>query len=418
MCNWRKQASETLGFKSMNELAEKSGVPSGTLSWVCRGERGLTSENAYKLIAAIRNRKYQKGWDYTKSAVMLAEVITFMRLRHAHECNGNAQEITPSEIEEWVQYYLRNHIYPKIDYSDTLNNAELQYETDGILLSFLESFKSWNTRYDFSLLEKVQQMFHSNSSFLIDVVGDAMRKDDFYELVRDIYTEIRYISHLCGKCDFVKDLSIWLIQQSSLKKDLQTKVKAQITLSWILSNQREESSLKDAKRYLEASWSTIHESNILAVLALNDMDVVALLAELHLRFPIRLYETGLINIHDINFIQLMKESKCLLKMASQFCSSSKRLQTRYEIALFYQHGIYLYHLRDYESAIFQFEEILDDVDLIGWVRLEQAIYTWLATLYEILGKEEKVREILPLINVSYLIKRQAILSEIESRLGC
>lgn len=417
MSYWKKKGAAELGFSSFTELSKKSGVGSGTLSQIYRGLRPVSLENSKQLISAVQDRNFQKGWSYRKSAAEFAEIMNFTRYRYAHEQGIEAAKvraITDSEVNSWFQYYSQRIISKRVDPSERFKIARLVDNTEGTLIELLRAMRSWKMKHDFDLSDWVQQSFNENRFILVPTVYSAMQNESCYDLVRDIYTECLYTAHLCGAQEFVKNVSEWLAEQAALRGDVITNAKAKLTLAWILSNKKTRRDLECAQQYLGEVWFTATETDFLKHVPESDIDIVAMLAEAYLRMPIRLYEVGLAPLHEINFENRTKKSNWLLDNARLFPSLSRRLQQRYRIPIRYQRGIYFYRIGRYDQSLVSFRSLLEPVETIGWIRLEQAVYTWMGTLYKTLNDEHKLNEVMSKINVEYLTKRQKIKEELSS----
>ena len=414
MSTWKKQGAEWLGFSSFTQLANVAGISSGTLSHIYKGQRGVSEENSRKLITAIQDQQCKEGWNHKRAAAELAAVINFSRHQYSAETKTTVKTISESEIQVWFQYYCTWTLSKQGDPSERLKIALLSDNTEDTLTEILRRMRSWKMKHDFDLSDRVQQSFRDNRAILVATVRSAMAENGLYELVRDTYREYLYTAHLCGECEFIKDVSEWLVEQAALEGDICTQVKAKVTLAWLLSNERTQETLQRAQEYLEEVWSIVNRTEFLRHLPSDDMDVVAMLAEIHLRIPIRLSEAGLASLREVDFNNMVKDSNALLDRTRQFPIVHPRLQKRYRIPIRYQHGIYFYRIGNYKEALSSFKSIIDPVEMLGWIRLEQAIYTWMATIHKALSDDESFRDVMSKIDNEYFVKRQKIKQELSS----
>lgn len=412
----REKAAKELGFRNLSELARKSGVNEGDISKISRGIIRLSNQKAHKLIEAIINRNYQKGWDYLESASQLAEVLNFLLSNFAYldkkEVNL-ANLIDDKDVERWYFYYINDLEKAQADLNDQLELIRLSEDTQKILEYILEFLKSWKVKHDFDYLDKVQHKLNQNRLIIIPGINRGM-EEGFYPLIKDIFTEIRHIAHLCGEFDLVKTMSEWLIDNSFLEKDVNTQLKAMATLAWTLTSNRERRKLHQAEKIVKEAWNIIEFNNFLDYIPANDIDTIAILCELKPRLNIRIYERS-INLLSIDkFNEIIDESFRMLHKPKSFKLLDNRLKIRYKIPLNYQKGVYLYWKKSYEESIQEFDYVAECANIIGWNRVEQAAYSWLATLCREVENDDLCLNYLQKIDSMHLIKRQIIRARIYS----
>jgi tetratricopeptide (TPR) repeat protein len=405
----RKEAASALGFKNMAELARVADVYDGDICKIYKGIIRLSDKNAHKLVKAVMQRR---GWTYLEAASQLVEVLNYLRNHYAYSQNKSVKQIEDTDVRRWHQDYLKELSKAIIDFDDPLNIVTLSSSTEEILDCLLKFLRSWETKHDFGLFDKVEQKFQQNKSLIVIPGIRRGMEEGFYSQIKDIYTEIRHIAHLCREFELVRNMSDWLIERSKHYQDIQTEVKAKVTLAWTHTSDRSQSSLFTAQQLVKDMWNVVNSTNFLNNVCCEDMDVIAILCELRLRLAIRLEEQQLRPLEVSKFNQLKSESEEVLKRSVSFQSLSSRLKTRYELPLDYQEGVYLYRLGQYEEAREKFEYIAKKAELIGWIRVEQAAYSWLATLWVRTGQREEVVKMLEKINVIYLPKRQQIREQI------
>ena len=414
MSDWKKQGAEWLGFSSFTQLAKISEISSGTLTHVYKGERGLSKANSIKLISAVHGKKCKEGWNIKRTIAEIVEALNFCRSQYAAERGVQAVLLGEAEIEVLFSNYCDWIISKQGDTSERLKIAILADNPEDTLTRILLRMKSWKMKHDFDLADRVQQSFRDNRAILVSTVHLAMEENVLYELIRDTYKEYLYTAHLCGECDFIREVSEWLVERAAIEGDEFTYVKAKLTIAWLLSNERQPRTLQRAQECVEEVWSIISETDFLKHVLPDDVDIVAMLAEMNLRLPIRLSEAGLLSLDTVDFDCMVKTSNNLLDRTRHLPVVNRRLQQRYRIPIRYQHGIYHYRIGSLRTALASFQSIIDPVEMLGWIRLEQAIYTWMATIYKELGNEHNFNIVMSKINVEYLKNRQRIKQELSS----
>ena len=409
-----KQASTALGFPSMNALASSAGMHSGTLVSVYSGKRPLSDNDADKLINAVR---HQNGWSYLKSASQLAGVLNFLQHHRAHLNNTPIRELSDNDVKQWHRNYLKQ-LERDRSISRTLDLESLQLPTPELLKKVLDYLNDWDMKHDFEHLDKMQESFcDKHSKLIIPAIKRGMQEDDCYDILKQIYSRIRYIAHLSEKIDFVVELSKWFLKQSQCNGDMQVRISALGTLSWELTKQNTQKSLERAKKYVEEAWEIANSSLFLEQIDTENMDILALLTEVRLRLEnCRNQKSGL-PIRALHFAEIVNGSRELLKKPTCWNTVSPRLKLRYQIPLDYQYGICLYRCGEYDKSRQTFEVIVKQTNVMGWVRVEQAAYSWIATIHEVQRNRPQLFEVLPKINVLYLDNRQAIREEIIKRMG-
>lgn len=415
MTSINNQASIALGFPSMNALANNAGIHSGSLVGVYSGKRPLSDDNADKLIHAIR---YKNGWSYLESAFQLAGVLNFLQHHRAHLHETPVREISDSDVKRWHRNYLKEIAQSRNSSSKALDIESLQLPTPELLKKVLDYLTTWDMKHDFDHLDKMQESFcEKYSQLIVPAIKRGMQESNCYDLLKQIYSAIRYIAHLCEKIDFVMELSTWFLKKSQHNGDMQVRVSALGTLAWELSKQNTESSLERARKNVEEAWQIANSSLFLEQLNPEDMDIMALLTEVRLRLEICLHKESDSSLHSIDFENLVCESKTLLNKARSWMAVSPRLKLRYELPLDYQYGVYLYHLGEYDQSYCRFEALVRKTNVMGWTRVEQAAYSWIATIHEAQKNRIELSKVLKKINVIYLANRQAIREEIIGRMG-
>lgn len=384
---WRATVADTLGFSSFSELTEKSGIPPGNMSRICRGIDGLSDRNAHKLIEAIFNRNYQKGWDYLESAIQLAESLNFLRSHSGHFEERDVRLIEDEDVKRWYCYYLETLKSTQTNLDKQLEIIRISSDTKTNLENTLALLKSWNMKHDFYYLDHVKDKFKQSKSIIIPSIKRGMA-ENFYENIKAIFTEIRHIAHLCEEFEFVTEMSEWLIKTFSSTEDIYTQIKAKTTLAWTFTSNGQRQNLCRAQVLTQELWRVITDDDFIESMPCEDIDVIAILCELRLRLPIRLYEKEMRSLTDDKFNNLFQDSRRIIKKIKKLESLELRLKLRFEIPLLYQKGIYLYRKERYEDSRKEFKRVACCANLIGWGRVEQAAYSWLATASEKIGEKD------------------------------
>lgn len=404
-----------LGFKSLSSLAKAADVNSGTLSAIYMGKRPLNDSVADKLIEAIR---YQNGWSYLDTAFRLVEVLNFLQKHLAHFHGTRVRELTSNDVKRWSCSYHERLKQPQSHRPEPLNLENSYLPVKERLQRVLDYLKYWEMKHDYGYLDEVQRAFDKYYSTLIaPSIKQGMQKDDCYELMKQIYDEIKYIAHFCGEFDFVVEMSTWFIKQSKHNGDTHVRVNALATYAWVLSSQNTPTSLEKAQVHVREAWAIANSIAFLEQITPEGMDVLALLTELRLRLTIRLFKDRYSSLRSIDFDNMLTESRKLLKKPESWQELSSRLKMRYELALDYQHAVYLYHLGEYNQSLLIFKAIRERTNIMGWIRVEQAALSWIASILKATENREELAKVLQRINVPYLSHRQAIREDILGWMG-
>ncbi len=415
---WRDKVIARLGFKDMAALARAAGVNDGDLSGISRGTRKPSNAVAHKLILAIRDCNYQKGWNYAEAALYFQDTFNYLRGYYAQQRGEKAVFIDEEDILKWYDSYLYCTSQQQEDFAEPLSIIAASTSVGESLSYLLESLKNWKMKHDFDLLGKKKYRFQHNKAFIIKpTLYRAMKEEQYYEQIKAIYTEIRHIAYLCGAFELVQSMSYWLRDQAKQRHDIQTEVKTKVTIAWMQTSFNSTQSLQDAKQLVQAVNGIVSASSFLAEVSAEDMDVIATLAELRMRLEIRLAQKCYLPLSLERFNKLSEESEVLLCSPASFHALPTRLQSRYTIPLDYQYGVYLHSLRDYEGAQLKFESIVARANRIGWIRIEQAAYSWLAESFEKMGDRENCCAMLEKMTVPYLPKRQLIRANIRANIA-
>lgn len=403
----RLKATRALGFPRLKSLTTAADVSSGTFSHICRGKRAITDEVADKLICAIQE---QNGFSYLESAHRLAEALNYVQHHNAYYYKTPVKEITKTDLKRWHQHYF-DKLRPAGPRKDSAKVSINHKDPTKVLLKQVYCFlQSWETKHDLNEFSKVKQNFEENYSHFIEFsLNKAMREGGrHYDALKKIYPEIRYIAHLCHKFDFVVRMSTWLINQAEAAEDIPTKVSAIATYAWELTSDNTPSTLKTAQQYVDEIWQVAASETFLRTIVPEYMDTISLLAELRLRLAIRQAQHNPSLLADLSFDQLLQESRSFLTDSNCFQELPSNLKKRYELSLSYQHGVYLYHVGDHRQSLLKFQEVAQTTRLMGWVRVEQAAYSWLATLFEAMGLYQELSEILQITDVACLFNSYRI----------
>jgi plasmid maintenance system antidote protein VapI len=412
----QKKAVNELGFQSLSELAAKSDISESNISRIFGERIKLTDDKAYKLIEAVKQQNYTKGWDALQSASLLAEVLNYVRNHLACIDGREAQpEINDEDVKRWHDNYVEKLQRRQRDFDDNFDMIKTTPNVDENLRAILEFSKSWIMKHDFSYLSRVEPIFRRNQPFIISNMRQGMEQGLFGD-IKNVFTEIRHIAHLCDAFDFVTQVSEWLLEHSFAYGDMCTYVKAKGTLAWTLTSSREEQNLYEAQNMTKHAWELLKNPEILNQIDSKNADVVATICELRLRIPVRLHMNGNQSLIREDFEFFKSESQRMMNRYQALHALDCRLEQRYQIPLQYQNGIYLYLQRKYEEARKEFENIAYCSNLIGWVRVEKGAYSWLATLTEEIGDIEACRKCLAKIDEKARPKRQAIRDKIMNRI--
>lgn len=409
------EAAQALGFKSLRSLADAADVNNGTFSGIYRGKRSLNDSDADKLIEAIR---YQNGWSYLETANRLVEVLNFLQNHLAHFCGTRVRELTDNDAKKWTCDYRERMKQSQSHLPEPLNFENNHLPVKEQLQRVLDYLKEWEMKHDYGYLDKVQRAFHKKySDAILPTIKQGMNDKDCYELVTQIYNHVRYIAHLCHEFDFVVEMSTWFIKQTKHNGDDHVRVNALATYAWELSSQNTPSTLEKAQTHVREAWTIANSSAFLEQITPEGMDVLALLTELRLRLTIRLFKDRYSSLRSIDFDNMLTESRKLLKKPESWQELSSRLKMRYELALDYQHAVYLYHLGEYNQSLLIFKAIRERTNLMGWIRVEQAALSWIASILKAIENREELAKVLQRINVPYLSHRQAIREDILGWMG-
>jgi hypothetical protein len=414
---WRTQALAPIGFTKMSELAKAAGVNDGILAGIAKGTRKPSDTVAAQLINAIYERNSQDGWTYGEAAIAFQTSFNLLRTHFSSKSQHSISPIYDKDVHKWCSHYLDQLDKLQKGCDEILHIAMLpSSSTECLLTALLKFLQSWEMKHDFDYFGKVKQKFEDHKPLIIRSAVRRGIDEGHYDLLRSIYTEIRHIAHLCGEFNLVQEMSDWLIEQATFRGDIQTEIKVKVTQVWMMTSFNTKGSLYEAQKLIRNINQVVRTSSFLSDVSPSDMDVVAILAELRLRLAIRLDKQCMRPLDQNKFKQILEESKRQLEQPNSFQSLSPRLRTRYLIPLDYQQGVYAYHLNDYQLAQLKFESIVNEANYIGWTRVEQAGYSWLATLFAGLGEREQCAKALDKVNVLYLRKRQLICQDIRARL--
>lgn len=387
------RAAEALGFTSLSAIATAAGINVGTWSHIYNGTRLLNDQLANKLIEAIR---FQNGWSYKEAAYQLVAVITLMQEQLTHVNGRHSGKLTSCDVKRWLYSYRKRMERSESRLPEPLNPDDQNLSVNEQLRKILDYLKEWGMKHDYGYVDKVQRAFHDEySDFILPTIRQGMRRDDCYELVKQIYNHIRYIAHLCHEFDFVVEMSTWFIQQSKHNGDKHVKVNALTTYAWELSSQNTRNSLEKAQNCVREAWLIASSNAFLEQITPEGMDVLALLTELRLRLTIRLSQNREASVKATNFEKVLDGSKELLKKPKSWQKLSSRLKERYGLALDYQHAVYLYHQEEYNQSQLIFRHIKDRTNLMGWIRVEQAALSWIVSILKATGNRDELAKILP-----------------------
>ncbi|MBE9138046.1 hypothetical protein IQ254_12745 [Nodosilinea sp. LEGE 07088] len=259
---------------------------------------------------------------------------------------------------------------------------------------------------DFDHFDLRMRCFEINENVIISTLEQAMQEDGYYSQIKVIYQNVQNVAYHCGATQFVDRVSRWLRQQSKEHNDRQMYAEASMAQAWILTNQGTRESLLQARELFAESSGIIQEPDFRDSIIPDRMPVLAMIPELNPRLELRLSKQEARLITRDEFRQLIDESRSVLESIPAFQSASPRLQRRCTIPLAYQYGLYLHQTRFYEEALAVFREIRWETNLIGWIRVEQAAISWIATLLREQGKEEESREMIEKAEAPFLPKRQ------------
>ncbi|MBE7386258.1 MAG: hypothetical protein F6J95_033320 [Leptolyngbya sp. SIO1E4] len=400
---WRAEVAAELGFDSFSELTEKSGIYPGNMSRISRGINSLTDENAHKLVEAVLNRNYQKGWTYLESAIQVADNFNYLRGYCGYLEGRDIKRIEDTDVERWHCNYLKALEAAHSNVDKQLEIIRFSSDTKVSLENILEFLEEWNMKHDFYYLDRVKKKFKQSTSIVIPKIRRGM-EENLYTEIKTIFTEIRHVAHLCEEFEIVEEMSEWLISTHSSSKDSITEIKAKITLAWVLTSNGQRQNLYKAQGLVKQLWPVVTAHGFLNNFPHGDMDAIAILCELRLRLAIRLYEREMRPLTDKKFEKLMFDSRVIVEKIKSFESLEPRLKIRFELPLHYQSGIYFYRKERYEEAINEFNHVAHYANLIGWGRIEQAAYSWLATASYKIGERDSCLEYLKKIDKKHLPK--------------
>lgn len=403
-----KKSLEELNFRTLSEFAEKSGINLGSISRIMRGFLGISDKNAHKMILATINQNCSQGLNYLEAAVLVAESLNFSRGHVSNLENRNFTPIMDEDVERWYKKHIeilessQLVLDTKLEITATEGNPEFS-------LAHIHKFlKSWKMKHDFDHLDKVKFHFSQNKSFIINFGIRPGMEQGLYLPVKDVFMEIRHIAHLCGEFEIIRETCQWLIDKSSYETDIKTHMMAKVTLAWTLTSSRESKDLRKAQKLVRETWQRV-DTHYIQLLSPNEIDTLAILCELRLRLAIRLNEQRSdYELSSGEFQNLFDESKEMLQSIENVHQLEPRLKTRYEIPINYQKGIFLRRIKNYRESQKEFAKISESANLIGWKRVEEAAYSWLATLSFEVGDHELCLNYLLKIKSDYLPKRMLI----------
>jgi hypothetical protein len=380
------EAIKHLGFKNEAEFAQKCNLNQGALNKILKGQTRLTDKSADILCTAIYEKNWDQGWSYSKCGSELKEAINYIWWNLEYiEKKEKPKRIEENDVLRWIERHnaiLKKKLNTQTQSIDFVpNNPNFiikQSELKENHKKIISVIKDWGMKYDFDLPHITQCTFKTNLPAIDNFIQQIIEQE-LYEPVREVFTEIKYIAHLCGAKDLVIKVSEWLIQHSQNRQDMPTEIMAKSMLAWSYTSYIEETYLNRAKDITDKAWNLLSDYNILSKI---DPDVVAIFCELKLRIPIRLYLHQNQRLPVNQFEILKNQSDAMMSKLLDCCSLEKRLIDRFQIALKYQHGIYYFLIQEDKKAIKEFEDIANNADYIGWKRVAAGAYSWLGTLYE------------------------------------
>jgi hypothetical protein len=318
-------------------------------------------------------------------------------------------EINDEDVLSWYPLSPQVAVTHHQEYEETLRLIRLA-DTAEILQYILNLAREWEMKHDFELWGKKEEAFRNKRAIISSGIRRATLEEGHYGLVRDVYTEIRHTAHLCKEYQLIIDTSRWLIEHACSISDLQTLVKAKVTLAWTFTSARDQhpKMLYEAFGILGELKSIIECSEFLEEISENDMDVIAIFCELQLRLRIRLWRQRGHSLSEEECLRTLMSSKELLGRSRKFRNLDPRLQQRFSIPLHYQRGIWFFYIQDFRESIKVFEEISERASLIGWERVQQGAFSWLASNFQEIQDEYNLRIYLDKINKSYFPKRLLI----------
>lgn len=384
-----KDALKELGFESEAELARESKVDQANLNRILTGQVSLTDSRANQLCMAIFEKSFSQGLTYSECALNLANSINYSRNHIAKLENKKEYSLLENEdVYRWVNKYLQE----KAKYLNLEKNSAKHHGIDNIKsLDFSEVMRYvefWGLRYDFDYPNMLQKKFESNKEAIFKFFRQGMKQNNYQE-VKQVFEHIRNIAYLCDAKNLVIEASNWLMESSINHSDMSTFVMAKSALAWTYAscdeeqdNHQKEKYLNQAKYITNEVWKSINNYSFFTKI---DYDVVAMFCELKLRVPLRIHmlRTPSNSYQELReFEQAWDQSNDMLSKLIKDSKLEPRLKKRFEIPLQYQRGIYHYLRREDEKAIESFQNITQEANLIGWIRVEQAAYSWLGTLHE------------------------------------
>lgn len=415
---WRATALAEIGFTSMAELARAADVYDADLSGIAKGTRKPCDRVADRIICAIQERNYDKGWTYMQAALHFREAFDYLRGNFANQDNRPAILLSKVDVDRWCANHIDRLARLQADLDEPLSVIAVGTSLEASLDNLLSFAQSWEMKHDFDLLAKVKRKFNTHLCLVTrPTILQGMKAERYYDRIKSLYTEIRHIAHLCGALDLVNEMSDWLRVRAEDNGDIQTEVQVKVTQAWMLTSRNTQESLFKAQALVQDVQQAIQTHRCLETLPVEHADIVAILAELRLRLAIRLAKQRRSPLDIEEFEALLSASKQLLFDSESFRDSTPRLKSRYLIPLYFQNGIYLHHIQDYEGAQIEFERIINKANCIGWTRVEQAAYTWLATQLEMLGDRDRCTKVLDKVNVLCLEKRQLLSQRMRARIA-
>ena len=406
---------EDLGFKNEAELARASGIDQGNLNRILTGEVSLTDLRASQICWAIFDKNCHQGFTYSDCAMHLADIINYSRSHIANlEGKNPRARITDNDVNRWINDYKEKRKKRRSIEQRSLNSNSKDHVKSREYTEVMEYTKLWKFKHDFDLPNIVQQRFKTNLPIFSNFLYQGMNENNYQE-VKEVFKNIRHIAHLCGAKDLVLDVSLWLGEQSTNCGDMSTCILAESSLAWSYASRTKEKELTLARDIMEEAWESLEDIKFFMQ---TDADVIAILSELKLRIPIRLYLLKKQHLSEGKFGELWHQSSHMLDKLLQDRALEPRLKERFKIALQYQHGIYCYLTQQYEKAIEKFTYIAKRTNLIGWTRVEQGAYSWLVTLTEKIGNRDACLEYLEKIDEERANqKRLDIRDSMYARLG-
>ena len=384
---WRRQAIKqfllSLNIKSQKELADLCGIAPANICRILNGETLPGNKLGPKLCKGIRTKA--EGLSYSETVDRVTNGLNCL-WRKLAEIEGKKiyKVISEETVDLWKSMYKEELLYSTNWFSNDLGIGEF-IDCNGTSIGlepWLRLFENYGIKFDFNRLSIDKRIIEPRLPAYASALESGVQNNE-YDLVKRNFAVSRYILCIFSYHQLVEDISKWLIGQSVEHCDWNTFFMASSSLTWFHTLSRRHSnnylsSLRQARALQNLAWNRLNDVDSLKDI---DIDVIAILSELNLRVPLRLYRVSEDEFSLADFDKLFTESEGMLLQGFEFNQSlDRRMKERFLMALHYQKALYYYLLGRYSYSERLFQGILQKAGLMGWDRLIAATNSWLAKI--------------------------------------